>query len=75
MLDMTNAKYAVDAEFRARCDYLAGLNFAGAKYEALDADGKAKIASQVQGLSGSLQVLLRMAQNAGKSASGVVFGR
>ena len=76
MVDMTNAKYAADPEFHSILDTLAAANYGDVTtYESLDAKRKADVASQVQGLSGSLQVLLRMAQNAGKSAAHVVTGQ
>ena len=75
MLQLTNEKYAGDSEFRAIVDHLAALDTKNATYASLPTEGKLRIASQVQGLSGSLQVLLRMASDAGKSAASVVFGQ
>ena len=74
MLRLTNEKYRTDPDFRGIVDNLAALDTKDATYASLPTEGKLRIASQVQGLSGSLQVLLQMARDAGKSATGVVFG-
>jgi hypothetical protein len=75
MLRLTNEKYHDDPEFHQIVDRLAALDTKDATYASLPTEGKLRIASQVQGLSGSLQVLLRMASDAGKSAASVVFGQ
>jgi hypothetical protein len=76
MLQLTNENYEKDPEFHAIVDHLAALDTKGAtSYASLPADGKLRVATQVQGLSGSLRVLLRMASDAGKSAASVVFGQ
>jgi hypothetical protein len=78
MLELTDEKYAADAEFRRHLDALKTTyipEFEGRTYAQLNPDERVRVASLAQRETGALQVLLRMARNAGKSALGVVFGR
>jgi hypothetical protein len=75
MLDMTDRKYATDADFRFNVDQVSALQFNGRTYAQLNREEQATIASQFQPQSGALHVLLQWARNAGKSATGVVFGK
>jgi hypothetical protein len=74
MVDKANSKYATDPDFRANVDHLSALQFGGRTYAQLTPEEQATIASQVQPQSGALQVLVRWARDAGKSATHVNFG-
>lgn len=77
MLKMTDEKYATDAEFRSQVDLITGLDAAngGLTYGELDSGRRINVAKQVMSSSGAIKVLLQLVRNAGRSATGVTFGK